>query len=99
MTPAWKSSVHPPAGPANAHRPALDRQRWTWRGYRVLTLVAMMMDYMPPKRTMAGRKPGRVLVSRRTAARCSAILARYGITMPKCAEHIALEKDHLSHQA
>jgi phenol 2-monooxygenase P3 subunit (EC 1.14.13.7) len=26
-------------------------------------------------------------------------LARYGITMPKCAEQIALEKDHLSHQA
>jgi len=60
--------------PANV--PIVQRwiDKWTWRGYRVLTLVAMIGALFKD-------------------------LARYGIKMPKCAEQIALEKDHLSHQA
>ena len=27
--------------------------KWLWRGYRVLTLVAMMMDYMLPNKLMS----------------------------------------------
>jgi phenol hydroxylase P3 protein len=30
--------------------------KWFWRGYRVLTLVAMMMDYMLPKRVMSWKE-------------------------------------------
>ena len=30
--------------------------KWFWRGYRLLTLVAMMMDYMLPKRVMSWRE-------------------------------------------
>ena len=71
---------------------------WTWRGYRVLTLVAMMMDYMLPKRTMSWKESWEIYFEENGGALFKD-LARYGITMPKCAEHIALEKDHLSHQA
>ena len=72
--------------------------KWTWRGYRVLTLVAMMMDYMLPKRTMSWKEAWEIYFEENGGALFKD-LARYGITMPKCAEQIALEKDHLSHQA
>ncbi len=84
--------------PANV--PIVQRwiDKWTWRGYRVLTLVAMMMDYMLPKRTMSWKEAWEVLFEENGGALFKD-LARYGIRMPKCAEQIALEKDHLSHQA
>ena len=84
--------------PANV--PIVQRwiDKWTWRGYRVLTLVAMMMDYMLPKRTMSWKEAWEVYFEENGGALFKD-LARYGITMPKCAEQIALEKDHLSHQA
>jgi len=84
--------------PANV--PIVQRwiDKWTWRGYRVLTLVAMMMDYMLPKRTMSWKEAWEVYFEENGGALFKD-LARYGITMPKCVEHIALEKDHLSHQA
>ena len=48
--------VHPQQDPANV--PIVQRwiDKWTWRGYRVLTLVAMMMDYVLPKRTMSWKE-------------------------------------------
>ena len=64
----------------------------------MLTLVAMMMDYMLPKRTMSWKEAWEVYFEENGGALFKD-LARYGITMPKCAEQIALEKDHLSHQA
>ena len=76
--------------PTCAHRPALDRQVDLAR-LPVLTLVAMMMDYMLPKRTMSWKEPGR-FASSRTAARCSKDLARYGIKMPGLRRQIALER-------
>uniref|UniRef100_UPI002DD692CB phenol 2-monooxygenase n=1 Tax=Dokdonella sp. TaxID=2291710 RepID=UPI002DD692CB len=84
--------------PANV--PIVQRwiDKWTWRGYRVLTLVAMMMDYMLPKRTMSWKEAWEVYFEQNGGALFKD-LARYGITIPKCTEHIALEKDHLSHQA
>ncbi|MBL8465472.1 MAG: aromatic/alkene/methane monooxygenase hydroxylase/oxygenase subunit alpha, partial [Thauera sp.] len=84
--------------PANV--PIVQRwiDKWTWRGYRVLTLVAMMMDYMLPKRTMSWKEAWEVYFEENGGALFKD-LARYGIKMPKCAEQIALEKDHLSHQA
>ena len=72
--------------------------KWTWRGYRVLMLVAMMMDYMLPKRTMSWKEAWEIYFEENGGA-LFRDLSRYGIRMPKCAETIALEKDHLSHQA
>jgi phenol hydroxylase P3 protein len=84
--------------PANV--PIVQRwiDKWTWRGYRVLTLVAMMMDYMLPKRTMSWKEAWEVYFEQNGGALFKD-LARYGIKMPDCAAQIALEKDHLSHQA
>jgi len=83
-----------------ANLPIVQRwiDKWTWRGYRVLTLVAMMMDYMLPKRVMSWKEAWEVYFEENGGA-LFRDLSRYGITMPKCAEQIALEKDHLSHQA
>jgi phenol hydroxylase P3 protein len=72
--------------------------KWTWRGYRLLMLVAMMMDYMLPKRTMSWKEAWEIYFEENGGA-LFRDLSRYGIRMPKCAETIALEKDHLSHQA
>ncbi|HRQ59131.1 MAG TPA: aromatic/alkene/methane monooxygenase hydroxylase/oxygenase subunit alpha [Azoarcus taiwanensis] len=71
--------------------------KWTWRGYRVLALVAMMQDYMLPKRTMSWKEAWEVYFEENGGALFKD-LARYGIKMPECAKTIALEKDHLSHQ-
>lgn len=83
-----------------ANLPIVQRwiDKWTWRGYRVLTLVAMMMDYMLPKRTMSWKEAWEIYFEENGGA-LFRDLARYGIRMPKCAETIAFEKDHLSHQA
>ena len=44
--------------------------KWFWRGYRLLTLVAMMQDYMLPRKVISWKKRGRCMPSP-TAARCS----------------------------
>ncbi|MEZ5628573.1 MAG: aromatic/alkene/methane monooxygenase hydroxylase/oxygenase subunit alpha [Rhodocyclaceae bacterium] len=72
--------------------------KWAWRGTRVLTLVAMMMDYMLPKRIMSWKEAWEVYFEENGGALFKD-LARYGITMPKCIEDITKEKEHLSHQA
>jgi hypothetical protein len=45
--------------------------KWFWRGYRVLTLVAMMQDYMLPKRVMSWKEAWE-MYAEKTAALCSA---------------------------
>lgn len=72
--------------------------KWTWRGVRVLTLVAMMQDYMLPKRVMSWAEAWEIYFEEN----CGALfrdLARYGIEVPPCVEQIRLERDHLSHMA
>ena len=56
--------------------------KWFWRGYRVLTLVAMMMDYMLPKRVMSWKEAWEVYAEQNGAALFND-LARYGIRVPK----------------
>ncbi|HMY51253.1 MAG TPA: YHS domain-containing protein, partial [Rhodocyclaceae bacterium] len=72
--------------------------KWTWRGYRVLTLVGMMMDYMLPKRIMSWKEAWEVYFEENGGALFKD-LARYGIRPPKWLDQIAFDKDHLSHQA
>ena len=72
--------------------------KWTWRGVRLLTLVAMMQDYMLPKRVMSWAEAWEIYFEEN----CGALfrdLARYGITMPPCVEQVRKERDHLSHMA
>jgi len=72
--------------------------KWLWRGYRVLTLVAMMMDYMLPNKVMSWQESFEVYFEE-AAGSLFKDLARYGIEMPSYAADAIAEKEHLSHQA
>ncbi|HMX15798.1 MAG TPA: aromatic/alkene/methane monooxygenase hydroxylase/oxygenase subunit alpha [Rhodocyclaceae bacterium] len=72
--------------------------KWFWRGYRVLTLVAMMMDYMLPKRVMSWKEAWEIYAEENGGA-LFADLARYGIRVPKGWKQACEDKDYLSHQA
>ena len=71
--------------------------KWTWRGIRVLSLVAMMMDYMLPKKVMSWKEAWEIYFEENALALFKD-LSRYGITMPECAKQAIKEKDHISHQ-
>lgn len=72
--------------------------KWFWRGYRLLTLVAMMMDYMQPKRVMSWRESWEMYAEQNGGA-LFRDLARYGIREPKGWQDACEGKDHISHQA
>jgi phenol/toluene 2-monooxygenase (NADH) P3/A3 len=82
-----------------ANLPIVQRwiDKWTWRGVRLLSIVAAMMDYMLPKRVMSWKEAWEIYFEENGGALFKD-LARYGIRMPDCAAQIAKEKDHLSHQ-
>ena len=72
-------------------------EKWTWRGYRVLALVAAMMDYMLPESPQSWKEAWELYFEENTVALFKD-LERYGITVPKCTTTVAAEKEHLSHQ-
>jgi len=72
--------------------------KWAWRGTRVLTLVAMMMDYMLPKRVMSWKEAWEIYFEQNGTALFND-LARYGIKMPDCVKDTFEMKEHISHQA
>ncbi len=82
-----------------ANLPIVQRwiDKWCWRGVRLLSIVAMMMDYMLPKRVMSWKEAWEIYFEENGGALFKD-LARYGIKMPACCEQIRQEKDHLSHQ-
>lgn len=71
--------------------------KWFWRGCRLLSIVAMMMDYMLPNKVMSWKEAWEVYFEEAGGALFKD-LARYGITMPKYAELVSKEKEHISHQ-
>ena len=71
--------------------------KWTWRGTRVLTLVAMMMDYMLPKRVMSWKEAWEIYFEQNGGSLFKD-LARYGIKVPDCAAQALVDKEHVSHQ-
>lgn len=72
--------------------------KWFWRGFRVLTLVAMMQDYMLPKRVMSWREAWEMYAEESGGA-LFRDLARYGIREPQGWKQACEAKDHISHQA
>jgi len=72
--------------------------KWFWRGTRLLSVVAMMMDYMLPKKVMSWREAWDIYYEQAGGALFKD-LARYGIKPPKHADLIAKEKNHVAHQA
>ncbi len=73
-------------------------EKWTWRGIRLLSIVAMMMDYMLPKRVMSWKESWE-LYFEESVGSLFKDLARYGITVPVCWEQAKVDKEHVSHQA
>jgi len=71
--------------------------KWFWRGHRVLGLVAMMMDYMLPKKIMSWREAWDIYFTEAGGALFED-LARYGLRVPKYADVATAEAEHLSHQ-
>ena len=71
--------------------------KWFWRGYRLLSLLAVMMDYMLPKRVMSWSEAWEIYFEQNGGA-LFADLSRYGIRMPKHWEVTVKEKGHVSHQ-
>lgn len=71
--------------------------KWLWRGYRVLGLISMMMDYFLPESPMSWKEAWEMYFEENGGALYND-LARYGIKMPDYAPICAAEKDHLSHQ-
>lgn len=84
--------------PANV--PIVQRwiDKWFWRGYRLLTLVAMMQDYMLPKRVMSWKEAWEMYAEENGGALFKD-LARYGIREPAGWKDACEGKDHISHQA
>ncbi len=84
----------------SANAPIVQRwiDKWFWRGYRLLTLVAMMQDYMLPKRVMSWKEAWEMYAESNGSALFKD-LARYGIREPKGWQDACEGKDHISHQA
>lgn len=72
--------------------------KWFWRGYRLLSIVSMMMDYMLPKKIMSWKEAWEIYFEQGGGALFKD-LARYGIRLPKYHEVATAEKDRYSHQA
>ena len=72
--------------------------KWFWRGYRLLTLVAMMQDYMLPKRVMSWKEAWEMYAETNGEALFKD-LARYGIRKPAGWQEACEGKEHISHQA
>ena len=59
--------------------------KWFWRGHRLLGLVAMMMDYMLPKKVMSWREAWDIYFTE-AGGSLFQDLARYGLRPPKYAD-------------
>ena len=83
-----------------ANLPIVQRwiDKWCWRGVRLLSIVAMMMDYMLPKRVMSWKEAWEIYFEQNGGA-LFADLARYGIKVPECLAQCTEDKEHISHQA
>jgi phenol/toluene 2-monooxygenase (NADH) P3/A3 len=84
--------------PANV--PIVQRwiDKWFWRGYRLLTLVSMMLDFMVPKKVMSWKEAWEMYFVQNGGSLFND-LERYGIRMPKYWEQTVKAADRLSSEA
>lgn len=71
--------------------------KWFWRGYRLLSLVSMMLDYMLPKKVMSWKEAWEIYFVQNGGSLFND-LSRYGIRMPKYWEQTVASADRLSHE-
>jgi phenol hydroxylase P3 protein len=72
--------------------------KWFWRGYRVMTMAAMMHDYMLTKHTTSWKEAWEMYVEP-VVESLFAELAVYGLRKPKGWAQACDGKEHISHQA
>jgi phenol hydroxylase P3 protein len=73
--------------------------KWFWRGYRLIALVAAMLDYMLPKKVMSWKEAFELYFENQMMNGLFPDLAYYGIKPPRHVEFAVAEKELLSHQA
>ncbi len=84
--------------PANAAIVQRWVDKWFWRSFRLMPLVAMLQDYMLPKR-ISSFKEGWDEFVESPVTELFAELAPYGLQLPAGWQQACDAKDHLSHQA
>ncbi len=72
--------------------------KWFWRSFRLMPMVAMLQDYMVSKRVGSWRESWDTYVEAPVEA-LFAELAQYGLKKPAGWNAACAAKDHLSHQA
>ncbi len=72
--------------------------KWFWRSFRLMPMVAMLQDYMVPKRVASWKESWNEFVEAPVNA-LFAELAPYGLKKPAGWEQACDTKNHLSHQA
>ena len=72
--------------------------KWFWRGYRLLGLVAAMIDYMLPRKVMSWKEAFELYFEQQMLGGLFPDLAYYGISPPRHVEQAIAEKEYLSHQ-
>jgi phenol/toluene 2-monooxygenase (NADH) P3/A3 len=72
--------------------------KWFWRGYRLLSLVAAMMDYMLPKKIMSWKEAFELYLEQQMLEGLFPDLEFYGIRPPRHVEQAITEKEYMSHQ-
>ncbi|MDO5683779.1 MAG: YHS domain-containing protein [Propionibacteriaceae bacterium] len=73
--------------------------KWFWRGYRLLTIVALMQDYFLPKKALSWKESFELYFEEQMLQGLFPDLEYYGITPPKHIEQALVEKEYVSHQA
>ena len=72
--------------------------KWFWRGYRLLGLVAAMMDYMLPKKIMSWKEAFELYFEGQMMDGLFPDLEYYGIRLPRHLDQAIAEKGLVSHQ-
>jgi phenol hydroxylase P3 protein len=72
--------------------------KWFWRAYRLLGLVAAMMDYMLPKKVMSWKEAFELYFEEQMLEGLFPDLDYYGIRPPRHLDQAIAEKELLSHQ-
>lgn len=73
--------------------------KWFWRGYRLLTIVALMQDYFLPRKGVSWKESFEMYFEQQMLDGLFPDLEYYGITTPRHVDQAIKEKEYMSHQA
>lgn len=73
--------------------------KWFWRGYRLLTIVGYMQDYLLPKKVMSWKESFELYLEQQMLDGLFPDLEYYGIRPPRFVDQAIAEKEYLTHQA